>query len=112
MALQPTQHPADSGAINFNTVANGDTANYGNGTNVVLLVQNTEAVEHTLTLDPAGSTAYGDALPSHTVTVPSGVGKVVAVPLRRDYDNGATSNTCTLSFDDATKVKVAVLQVP
>ena len=110
MAFQATQHPSNSGALNLAAVANGDTVEYGSGTNTVLIVQNTDASSHTLTINASGSTSYGVANPAYTVAVPAGAVKVV--PLRREFDNGAGVARATLTFDAVTGVKVAVLQVP
>ena len=110
MALQPTQHPSNSGALNLNTVANNDTVEYGNGTNTVLIVQNTDTSSHTVTLTAAGNTTYGEPKPAHAVAVPAGQIKVV--PLNREFDNGNGNGQATLTFDAVTGVKVAVLQVP
>lgn len=110
MALQPTQHPSNAGTLTLNTVATGDIANLGSGTNTVLIIKNGDSASHTLTIPVSGNTDYGKALPAQTVTVAAGA--VAVVPLHRDFDNGAGTNTATLNFDATTSVTVAVLQVP
>lgn len=86
--------------------ASGDETPTGRG--LVLLVNNTDTADHTVTITTPGTVR---GIPIADVDVTVAADAVAVVPLAEVYRTPATGRA-TLAYDDATGVEVAVVQMP
>lgn len=106
-ALSTTVTPLTGGTVTYTAAAGGgDTCQTGAG--VLLLVNNDDASDHTVTLVTPG-TVNGLAIADRQVTVEAGT--QVGIPVTNDYRDPATGRAA-ITYDGVTSVTVAVVRVP
>lgn len=95
-----------------------DTAEVGNGHNIVAIYTNGDASSHVVKVVVPGNTSYGQANPDPEYTVADG--DSVWIPLRKEYADpeNAGVGRCTIEVyaadgttPDATSVDVAIVKV-
>lgn len=106
MATLSKQTPTLTGTtVTYASAAGGgDAVPYS--PRATLLVNNTDASSHSITIAVPGNTSYGQANPDITVAVAAGVEKAIG-PFPRDFadDNGLVQ----LTYTAATGMKVAYI---
>ncbi|REE62124.1 hypothetical protein BX257_4737 [Streptomyces sp. 3212.3] len=106
-SLNATAVPPTGAAVAYTPAsAGGDTCPTGAG--VLLMVKNSDASPHTVTLVTPG-TVNGLAIADRAIPVAAGA--EVAIPVNRDYRNPATGRA-SITYDAVTSVGVAVMRVP
>lgn len=111
MAVLSVQSLVNAGtAPTFSAPTTSDTARYGNGLNTFLVYKNTDSSTHTVTIVVPGNNSYGQPNPDPTYTVAATTGQVW-IPLRRDYDDGNSTASATVTLDAVTGVTVALVRL-
>lgn len=112
MASLDTVSPSNSGAYPTleALVDLSNTVEVGNGSNVLLLLENTNAASRSVTIVVAGTTDYGAELPDKTFTLDATTGRLM-IPIRRAYSDPNVPGRATVTVDAIEGVSAVVLKV-
>lgn len=91
--------------------AASDTVPVGNGGDTFLVVRNTTAASHTITITPARLTSYGEVLPPKVITTGTLATDEAWIPLRQEYVNADAAGRATVTVSDPGTAQVAVVRV-